>query len=65
MTSIPQVERKLRFQDGTKAKADTAFHLRPHLVRIDSDAAIDSTDHSVDARCAYLVHRDLGNLRHI
>src|SRR5580692_2100212 len=59
------VERKLRFQDGTKAKADAAFHLCPHLVRIDSEAAIDSTDHSVDARCAHLVHRYLGNLRHI
>jgi len=58
------VQRKLRFQDGTKAKADAAFYLGPHLVGIDSDAAIDSTDHSVNAGCAYLVHRDLGNLGH-
>jgi len=39
--------------------------LRPHLVRIDGDAAIDGADDAVDFRPAGLVDRNLGDLRDI
>ena len=35
------VERQLRFEDGAEAEPDATLHLRPDIVRIDGDAAID------------------------
>src|SRR6478672_436238 len=51
-------------QDGAKAEADPAFHLRTDDIRIDGHPAVDGTPDFVHARQPILV-RYLGNLRDV
>ena len=54
-----------RFEGGSQAEDDAAFHLRFDNVRIDDASAIDGAHDAMHPHCAVLLHGcldDLGNI---